>query len=121
VRRALVLVVLAAAAVSIPGCHGRPRHRAQREPAPSDVAGSVDRRSRRPEPGPARLAVDVSRRAFARSLRGKPRVRHARGSAKWLRMRRSGSESLPARSASCTSAPFLGGAPRRATTRRSCS
>jgi hypothetical protein len=38
-------------------------------------------------PGHRPLLVDVSRAGFARSLRGRPRVRRARGAAAWLRLR----------------------------------
>ena len=38
-------------------------------------------------PGVRPLLVDVSRAGFARSLRGRPRVRRARGVAGWLRLR----------------------------------
>lgn len=86
-RRALVAVVLGAAAASIPGAAaGRgiglsasPLRLTLRGPS----AGAITVRN----PGRRPLLVDVSRAGFARSLRGKPRVRPAGGSAVWLRLR----------------------------------
>jgi hypothetical protein len=46
-------------------------------------AGSITVRN----PGRRPLVVDVARAGFARSLRGRPRVRPARGAAAWLRLR----------------------------------
>ena len=76
VRRALVALVLASGRGIHPGCRGRPRHRAQREPAAPDAPGRVRCADHRAEPGPAHAA----RRRVARRIRALP-ARAAAGAA----------------------------------------
>ena len=86
-RSALPALVLAAAAASIPGAAAGRGIGLSASPLRLDLRGSsgaaitVRNPSRRP------LLVDVSRAGFARSLRGKPRIRPAGGALEWLRLR----------------------------------
>jgi hypothetical protein len=81
-----VALVLATAAAAIPGAAaGRGiglSASALRLTLRGASTGTVTVRN----PGRRALRVDVSRAGFTRSLRGKPRVRPARGAATWLRV-----------------------------------
>jgi len=87
VRRALVALVLAAAAASIPGAAAGPGIGLSASPLRLTLrdasASSVTVRN----PSRRALLVDVSRAGLTRTLRGRPRVRPARGAATWLRLR----------------------------------
>lgn len=86
-RRALAVLLLAAAAASIPGAAADRGIGLSASPLRLTFRGASNAAVALRNPGRRALLVDVSRAGFARSLRGKPRVRPARGSAKWLRMR----------------------------------
>jgi hypothetical protein len=87
VRRALALLVLATAAASIPGVAAGRGIGLSASPLRVKLRGTSTAAVVVRNPGRRALLVDVSRAGFARSLRGKPQVRPARGIAKWLRMR----------------------------------
>ncbi len=86
-RRALAALVLAAAAASIPGAAAGRGIGLSASPLRLTLRGASTAAVVVRNPGRRTLLVDVSRAGLARSLRGKPRVRPARGSARWLRMR----------------------------------
>jgi hypothetical protein len=87
VRRALAALVLATAAASIPGAAAGRGIGLSASPLRLTLRGASSAAVVVRNPGRRALLVDVSRAGFTRSLRGKPRVRPARGGAKWLRMR----------------------------------
>jgi hypothetical protein len=87
VRRALAALVLAAAAASIPGAAAGRGIGLSASPLRLTLRGASSAAVVVRNPGRRPLLVEVSRAGLARSLRGRPRVRPARGSAKWLRMR----------------------------------
>jgi translation initiation factor IF-1 len=81
-----VALVLGAAAASIPGAAAGRGIALSASPLRLTLKGASTAAVVVRNPGRRALLVDVSRAGFARSLRGKPRVRPARGGAKWLRM-----------------------------------
>jgi len=87
VRRALLALVLAAAAASIPDAAAGRGIGLSASPLRLTLRGSSTASVVVRNPGRRALLVDVSRAGFARSLRGKPRVRPAAGAATWLRLR----------------------------------
>jgi hypothetical protein len=87
VRRALVALVLGAAAASIPGAAAGRGIGLSASPLRLTLRGASASAVVVRNPGRRTLLVDVSRAGFTRSLRGKPRVRPARGAAAWLRLR----------------------------------
>ena len=87
VRRALVALVLGAAAASIPGAVARPGIGLSASPLRLTLRGKAAAAITVRNPGRRAVLVDVSRAGFARSLRGKPRVRPTDGAAEWLRLR----------------------------------
>lgn len=86
-RRALVALILGAAAASIPGAAAGRGIGLSASPLRLTLRGASAAAITVRNPGRRPLLVDVSRAGFGRSLRGKPRVRSARGSAGWLRLR----------------------------------
>jgi len=86
VRRALIAVVLGAAAASIPGAAAGRGIGLSASPLRVTLRGASASKVTVRNPGRRTLLVDVSRAGFTRSLRGKPRVRPARGAATWLRL-----------------------------------
>jgi hypothetical protein len=87
VRRALAAEVLGAAAASIPGAAAGRGIGLSASPLRLTLRGASAAAITVLNPGRRTLLVDVSRAGFARSLHGKPRVRPARGTAAWLRLR----------------------------------
>src|SRR6185503_17334637 len=87
VRRALVALVLGAAAASIPGAAAGRGIGLSASPLRLALKGASASAVTVRNPGRRTLLVGVSRAGFTRSLRGKPRVRPARGAATWLRLR----------------------------------
>jgi hypothetical protein len=87
VRRALLALALGAAAASIPGAAAGRGIGLSATPLRLTLRGSSSAAVTVRNPGRRTLLVDVSRAGFARSLRGKPRVRPAGGAAAWLRIR----------------------------------
>jgi hypothetical protein len=87
VRRALVALVLGTAAASIPGAAAGGGIGLSASPLRVMLRGASTSAVTVRNPGRRTLLVDVSRAGFARSLRGKPQVRPAGGSAAWLRLR----------------------------------
>ena len=86
-RRALAAALLATAAASVPGAAAGGGIGLSATPLRLTLrGGSVSAITVR-NPGRRALLVDVSRAGFARSLRGRPRVRPARGAVAWLRLR----------------------------------
>lgn len=86
-RRALVALVLGAAAASIPGAAAGRGIALSASPLRLTLRGASTAAVVVRNPGRRTLLVDASRAGFARSLHGKPRVGRARGVAKWLRVR----------------------------------
>ena len=86
-RRALAALILGAAAASIPGAAAGRGIALSASPLRVTLRGASAAEVTLRNPGRRALLVDVSRAGFARSLRGKPRVRPARGAAAWLRLR----------------------------------
>lgn len=85
-RRVLAAVaVLAAAAASSTGAAAGRGIALSASPLRLTLKGASHASITVRNPGKRALRVDVSRAGFARSLRGKPRVRPARGTAAWLR------------------------------------
>ncbi|HJQ82801.1 MAG TPA: hypothetical protein VKA21_01900 [Candidatus Binatia bacterium] len=85
-RRALAAAVLAAAAASIPGAAaGGAAIALSATPLRLTLTGSSTAVITVRNPGRRTLRVDVSRAGFTRALRGRPRVRPARGAVTWLR------------------------------------
>jgi hypothetical protein len=87
VRRALLALVLVAAAAPIPGAAAGRGIALSASPLRLTLKGASAAAITVRNPGRRALLVDVSRAGFARSVRGKPRVRSARGAAGWLRLR----------------------------------
>jgi hypothetical protein len=87
VTRALVALVLGAAAASIPGAAARPGIGLSASPLRLTLRGTAAAAITVRNPGHRAVLVDVSRAGFARSLRGKPRIRPIDGAAEWLRLR----------------------------------
>ena len=85
-RRALIALVLAAAAASIPGAAAGRGIALSASPLRVTLRGASAAAITVRNPGRRPLLVDVSRSGFARSLHGEPRVRPARGPG-WLRLR----------------------------------
>lgn len=85
-RRALAALVLAAAAASIPGAAAGRGIALSASPLRLTLRGASSAAVVVRNPGRRALLVDVSRAGLVRSLRGRPQVRPARGSARWLRM-----------------------------------
>ena len=86
-RRAVLALVLAAAAASIPDAAAGRGIGLSASPLRLTLKGTSTGTVVVRNPGRRGLLVDVSRAGFGRSLRGKPRVRPARGAATWLRLR----------------------------------
>jgi len=87
VRRALAALVVVTAAASIQGAAAGRNIGLSASPLRVKLRGASTAAVVVRNPGRRALLVDVSRAGFARSLRGRPRMRPARGAAKWLRMR----------------------------------
>jgi hypothetical protein len=87
VRRALVALVLAAAAASIPGAAAGRGIGLSASPLRLTLRGPSTAAITVRNPGRRAVFVDVSRSGFGRSLRGKPRVRPASPANAWLRFR----------------------------------
>jgi hypothetical protein len=87
VRSALTAAILAAAAASIPGAAAGRGIAISASPLHLTLKGPSSRVITVRNPSRRTMVVDVSRAGFARSLRGKPRVKPARGAATWLRVR----------------------------------
>jgi hypothetical protein len=81
-----VALVLATAAASIPGAAAGRGIVLSASPLRLTLRGASTGTVTVSNPGRRALRVDVSRAGFTRSLRGKPRVRPARGAATWLRV-----------------------------------
>jgi hypothetical protein len=86
VRRALAALVLAAAAASTPGAAAGPGIGLSASPLRLTLRGLSASAVTVRNPSHRTLRVDVSRAGFSRSMRGKPRVRPARGAVTWLRL-----------------------------------
>ena len=86
-RRLLVALFLAAAAAPIPGAAAGRAIGLSASPLRLTLKGASAAAITVRNPGRRTLLVDVSRAGFARSLRGKPRVRPAGHVAAWLRLR----------------------------------
>ena len=82
-----LVLVLGAAAASIPGAAAGRGIGLSASPLRVTLSGASSAAVVVRNPGRRTLRVDVSRAGFARSLRGKPRVRPARGAVAWLRLR----------------------------------
>jgi len=82
-----VAVVLGAAAASIPGAAAGRGIGLSASPLRLTLRGASAAAITVRNPGRRPLLVDVSRAGFARSLRGRPQVRPARGADAWLRVR----------------------------------
>jgi hypothetical protein len=87
VKRALLALVVGAAAASIPGAAAGRGIGLSASPLRLTLRGASAAAITVRNPGRRALLVDVSRAGFARSLRGRPRVRPAGGAAGWLRVR----------------------------------
>jgi hypothetical protein len=87
VRRALLALVLAVAAASIPGAAAGRVIGLSASPLRLTLKGGSTRTVVVRNPGRRALLVDVSRAGLTRSLRGRPQVRPARGAAHWLHFR----------------------------------
>jgi hypothetical protein len=87
VRRALAAALLVTAAASIPGAAAGGRIGLSASPLRLTLRGASAAAITVRNPGRRPLLVDVSRAGFARSLRGRPRVRPGRGAIAWLRLR----------------------------------
>ena len=86
-RRALVALILATAAASIPGAAAGRGIGLSASPLRLTLHGASTAAITVRNPGRQPLLVDVSRAGFGRSLHGKPQVRSPRGVAGWLRLR----------------------------------
>jgi len=86
VRRALAPLVVGVAAASISCAAAGRGIGLSASPLRLAMKGASARVITVRNPGHRALVVDVSRAGFARSLRGRPRVRPARGAAAWLRL-----------------------------------
>ena len=80
-------LVLAVAAASIPGAAAGRGIGLSASPLRLTLRGASAAAITVRNPGRRPLLVEVARAGFGRSLRGKPRVRPARGAAAWLRLR----------------------------------
>jgi hypothetical protein len=87
VRRALLALVLVAAAASIPGSAAGRGIALSATPLRLHLRGGSSAAVTVRNPGRRTLLVEVSRAGFGRSLHGKPRVRPTGGAATWLRIR----------------------------------
>jgi hypothetical protein len=87
VKRALAAAALAAVAASIPGAAAGRGIGLSASPLRLTLRGASASAVTVRNPGRRPLLVDVSRAGFTRALRGKPRVRPARGAVTWLRLR----------------------------------
>jgi hypothetical protein len=87
VRRALVALILGAAAASIPGAAAGRGIGLSASPLRLTLRGASAAAITVRNPGRRPLLVDVSRAGFARSLHGRPEIRAARGRSGWLRLR----------------------------------
>jgi hypothetical protein len=87
VRRALATALLCAAAASIPGAAAGRGIALSASPLRLTLTGASTSAITVRNPGRKPLLVDVSKAGFARSLRGRPRVRPAQGAVGWLRLR----------------------------------
>jgi hypothetical protein len=87
VRRALVALILGAAAASIPGAAAGRGIGLSASPLRLTLRGASGASITVRNPGRQPLLVNVSRAGFGRSLHGKPRVRQAHGSVAWLQLR----------------------------------
>lgn len=85
-RRALAALVLGAAAASIPGAAAARGIGLSASPLRLTLNGASAAAITVRNPGHRALLVDVSRAGLTRSVRGKPRIRPARGAADWLRL-----------------------------------
>ena len=86
-RRALAAVLAGAAAASIPGAAAGRGIGLSASPLRLTLTGKSAAAITVRNPGRRALLVDVSRAGFARSLRGRPQVRPARGASGWLHLR----------------------------------
>ena len=86
-RRALVALILGAAAASIPGAAPGRGIGLSASPLRLTLHGASAAAITVRNPGRRPLLVDVSRAGFGRSLHGKPQPRSARGVTGWLRVR----------------------------------
>ena len=86
-RSALAALVLGAAAASIPGAAAGRGIALSASPLRLTLKGASAAAITVRNPGRKALLVEVSRAGFARSLRGRPRVRPADRAAEWLRLR----------------------------------
>jgi hypothetical protein len=86
VKRALAAALLGATAASIPGAAAARGIGLSASPLRLTLKGSSSATITVRNPGRRALLVDVSRAGFARTLRGRPQVRTARG-VDWLRLR----------------------------------
>jgi hypothetical protein len=87
VRRAIAAVLAGAAAASIPGAAAGRGIGLSASPLRLTLTGRSAAAITVRNPGHKALLVDVSRAGFARSLRGRPRVRPAHAAVGWLRVR----------------------------------
>jgi hypothetical protein len=87
VRRAFSVALLVTAAASIPGSAAGRGIALSATPLRLTLRGASASAITVRNPGRKPLLVNVSRAGFARSLRGRPRVRPARGTVGWLRVR----------------------------------
>ena len=85
-KRALAGALLATAAASIPGAAAGGGIGLSASPLRLTLRGASASAITVRNPGRRPLLVDVSRAGFARSLRGRPRVRPAGGAIAWLRV-----------------------------------
>ena len=86
-RAALAAALLLVAAAPTPGAAATSGIRLSASPVRLTLTGATGTSITVRNPGSRPLLVDVSRAGFARSLRGRPRVRAARAAAGWLRLR----------------------------------
>lgn len=86
-RRALAAAAVGAVAASLPGAATGRGIGLSASPQRLTLQGASRANVTVRNPGRRTLLVDASRAGFARSLRGSPRVRQARGAAGWLRLR----------------------------------
>jgi hypothetical protein len=86
VRRTLAALVLVAAAASIPGAAAGRGIGLSASPLRLNLRGASVAAITVRNPGRSPMLLDVSRAGFARSLRGRPRVRPAGRATNWLRL-----------------------------------
>jgi hypothetical protein len=87
VRRALAAAAVGLVAASLPGAAAGRGIGLSASPLRLTLRGTSAAVVTVRNPGRRALVVDVSRTGFARSVRGRPRLRPARGAATWLRLR----------------------------------